>query len=98
MPFMQSAAPLGTDSKPYRAALLGRAMAAGTTGKLDPDMAIMARDEGDQTIFLLSPAAAKYAHGLPGDWTEAADAKDHAWRMIYDVDISLEDLGLKAEG
>ena len=95
MAFMQSEAPLGTDPKPYRGALLARAMAAGTTGKLDPDLALMSRDEGDKTIFLLSPAAAKHAPGMPGEWVESTDAKDHAWTMIYEVDISLKELGLK---
>ena len=95
MAWMQSAAPLGTDPKPYKGALLARAMASGTTGKLDPDLALMSRDEGDKTIFLLSPAAAKHAHGMPGDWAETADAPDHAWTMIYEVDISLKELGLK---
>ena len=97
MAWMQTTVPGGTDTLPYRKRLFNFATAGTAGGKLDADLGILSRTDGDQMVLMLTPPAVKYTHMMPGDWTEVADPKAHGWTVIYTVGSSLSDLGLKAE-
>ena len=95
MAWMQTTVPHLTDPKPLRGALLNLAIAGTAGGKLNPELALLSRDVGDQTIVLMSPAAVRYAEWMPGEWVEVADPEVHVWKMIYSTGIEMDELGLK---
>ena len=96
MAWMQTTVPHGTDPLPYRKRLFNLATAGTAGGKLDPDLGLLTREEGGQTVLLVTPPGVKYVHMLPGDWVETADPKAHGWTIVWTIGSSLSDLGLKA--
>ena len=47
-------------------------------------MALFCRtsDNFKNNIFLLTPDAAKYSDGLPGEWVDAGDPSVHGWSLL----------------
>ena len=95
MAWMQTTVPTGTDLKPIRGKLFNLAMAGTAGGKLDYELAILTREDGPDTVVMLSPRSQKYVFGLPGDWVEAADPAAHGWTLLYSAGVSLDELGLR---
>ncbi len=96
MAWMQTTVPQGTDVKPIRGSLFNLAMAGTAGGKLDTELAIFTRDEGDQTILLLSPRASRFAFRMKNEWVEVSEeeVKKHAWKTAYTTGVDPDELGL----
>jgi hypothetical protein len=47
-------------------------------------VALFSRTTADSknTIFLLTPDAAKHSDTLPGKWTDAGDPSEHGWSLL----------------
>lgn len=93
--WLQTTVPFAHDPEKLQDGLyISSLMEAATTG-LDPNVALLCRDvDYKVTHLLLTPAAAKYADRLSGEWVPV-DPTPHGWAVLYSAGVTVADLGLR---
>ena len=93
--WLQRTIPFADDYQDVQEILFACTTAEAKTGNLNPKVALLTRNEDYHlTHLLLSPAAAKYAYLLPGEWAPV-DPSGFGWAISYSAGASAPELGLR---
>jgi len=91
--FKASVVPHDTDVTPVVDALKAASLLEDEAPRArPPGLALLARDDGDRTVLLVTPEAARHAHTLPGTWVDT-DPGSHSWKLIHLDRATPEEIG-----